>query len=121
MVDDLSFKLQIVPCPVVRQSDGLALSSRNALLSAKERVTAANIYRILNESRSLGLTVQETHDYVVKEIDSISGLKVQYFSIVDGDSLADVTSWDEAQSIVGCITVFCGTKPIRLIDHIRYK
>ena len=121
MVDDLGFKLQIVPCPVVRQSDGLALSSRNALLSAKERVTAANIYRILNESRSLGLTVQETHDYVVKEIDSISGLKVQYFSIVDGDSLADVTSWDEAQSIVGCITVFCGTKPIRLIDHIRYK
>ena len=121
MVDDLGFKLQIVPCPVVRQSDGLALSSRNALLSAKERVTAANIYRILNESRSLGLTVQQTHDYVVKEIDSISGLKVQYFSIVDGDSLADVTSWDEAQSIVGCITVFCGTKPIRLIDHIRYK
>lgn len=121
MVDDLGFRLQIVPCPVVRQSDGLALSSRNALLSAKERVTAANIYRILNESRSLGLTVQQTHDYVVKKIDSIPGLKVQYFSIVDGDSLTDVTSWDEAQSIVGCITVFCGKKPIRLIDHIRYK
>jgi pantoate--beta-alanine ligase len=121
MVDDLGFRLQIVPCPVVRQSDGLALSSRNALLSAKERVTAANIYRILNESRSLGLTVQQTHDYVVKKIDSIPGLKVQYFSIVDGDRLADVTSWDEAQSIVGCITVFCGKKPIRLIDHIRYK
>ncbi|MCR5849945.1 MAG: pantoate--beta-alanine ligase [Bacteroidaceae bacterium] len=121
MVDDLGFKLQIVPCPVVRQSDGLALSSRNTLLSDEERVTAANIYRILDKSRSLGLTVQETHDYVVGEINSIPGLTVQYFSIVDGDSLADVTSWDEAPSVVGCITVFCGTKPIRLIDHIRYK
>ena len=120
MVEDLGFKLQIVPCPVVRQDDGLALSSRNTLLTKKERVTAANIYRILNESRSLGLTVQQTHDYVVDEINKIPGLEVQYFSIVDGDSLADVNSWDDAQSIVGCITVFCGSKPIRLIDHIRY-
>ena len=121
MVDDLGFKLQIIPCPVVRQSDGLAMSSRNTLLSPEERKTAANIYRILNESRSLGLTVQQTHDYVVNEINSIPALEVQYFSIVDGDTLADVTSWDDAPSIVGCITVFCGTKPIRLIDHIRYK
>ena len=120
MVEDLGFKLQIVPCPVVRQEDGLALSSRNTLLTKKERVTAANIYRILNESRSLGLTVQQTHDYVVDEINKIPGLEVQYFSIVDGDSLADVNSWDDAQSVVGCITVFCGPKPIRLIDHIRY-
>ena len=121
MVDDLGFKLEIVPCPVVRQSDGLALSSRNALLSDEERKTAANIYRIMNKSRSLGLSVQQTHDYVVDAINDIDGLEVQYFSIVDGDSLADVTSWDDAPGIVGCITVFCGTKPIRLIDHIRYK
>lgn len=121
MVDDLGFKLEIVPCPVVRQSDGLAMSSRNTLLTDQERTTAANIYRIMNESRSLGLTVQQTHDYVVDAINSIDGLEVQYFSIVDGDSLADVSSWDDAPSIVGCITVFCGTKPIRLIDHIKYK
>lgn len=121
MVEDLGFKVEIVPCPVVRQSDGLALSSRNALLSDDERVTAANIYRIMSESRSLGLTVQQTHDWVVEGINSIDGLQVQYFSIVDGDSLADVASWDDAPSIVGCITVFCGKKPIRLIDHIRYK
>ena len=121
MVEDLGFKLEIVPCPVVRQSDGLALSSRNSLLSAEERVIAANIYRIMKESCLLGLSVQQTHDYVVEEINKIDGLEVQYFSIVDGDSLADVFSWDDAPSIVGCITVFCGTKPIRLIDHIRYK
>ena len=121
MVDDLGFKLEIVPCPVVRQSDGLAMSSRNTLLTDQERATAANIYRIMNESRSLGLSVQQTHDYVVDGINAIDGLEVQYFSIVDGDTLADVSSWDDVPSIVGCITVFCGAKPIRLIDHIRYK
>ena len=121
MVDDLGFKLEIVPCPVVRQEDGLALSSRNALLTEEERKIASNIYRIMKESRTLGLSVQQTHDYVVNEINSIDGLEVQYFSIVDGDTLADVTSWGDAPSIVGCITVFCGTKPIRLIDHIKYK
>lgn len=121
MVADLGFGLEIVPCSVIRQSDGLAMSSRNTLLSDEERQTAANIYRVLNESRTLGLTVQQTHDYVVNEIDAIPMLEVQYFNIVDGDTLADVSSWDEAQSVVGCITVFCGEKPIRLIDHIRYK
>ena len=121
MVDDLGFKLEIVPCPVVRQSDGLAMSSRNTLLTDQERATAANIYRIMKESRTLGLSVQQTHDYVVDGINGIDGLEVQYFSIVDGDTLAEVSSWDDAPSIVGCITVFCGTKPIRLIDHIRYK
>ncbi|MBO5887533.1 MAG: pantoate--beta-alanine ligase [Bacteroidaceae bacterium] len=121
MVADLGFGLEIVPCPVIRQSDGLAMSSRNTLLSDEERQTAAHIYRVLNESRTLGLTVQQTHDYVVNEIDAIPMLEVQYFNIVDGDTLADVSSWDEAQSVVGCITVFCGEKPIRLIDHIRYK
>lgn len=121
MVADLGFGLEIVPCPVIRQADGLAMSSRNTLLSDEERQTAANIYRVLNESRTLGLSVQQTHDYVVKEIDAIPMLEVQYFNIVDGDTLADVSSWDEAQSIVGCITVFCGEKPIRLIDHIKYK
>lgn len=121
MVADLGFGLEIVPCPVIRQSDGLAMSSRNTLLSDEERQKAANIYRVLNESRTLGLTVQQTHDYVVNEIDAIPMLEVQYFNIVDGDTLADVSSWDEAHSVVGCITVFCGEKPIRLIDHIRYK
>ena len=75
----------------------------------------------MKESLSLNAMVSETHDYVVDNINAIEGLEVQYFSIVDGDTLADITSWEDAESIVGCITVFCGSKPIRLIDHIRYK
>lgn len=121
MVADLGFRLEIVPCPVVRQEDGLALSSRNALLTEDERKVASGIFRVMDVSRSLGLTVEQTHDFVVAAINAIAGLQVQYFSIVDGDTLEDVASWSDADSIVGCITVFCGTKPIRLIDHIRYK
>ena len=121
MVDDLKFDLQIVPCPVIREESGLAMSSRNMLLTLEERELAANIYRVLKESRTLGLSVPETLHYVVNELDAIPGLKVQYYSIVDGYTLADVASWDEAESVVGCITVFCGETPIRLIDHIRYK
>ena len=121
MATDLGFKLAIIPCPVIREESGLAMSSRNTLLTDAERAIAANIYRVMKESRDLNAEVSETHDYVVDNINAIDGLEVQYFSIVDGDTLEDVSSWKDAESIVGCITVFCGSKPIRLIDHIRYK
>lgn len=122
MVDDLKFRVQIVPCPVIRDESGLARSSRNTLLSEDERVLAANIYRVMKQSVPMAetATVAEVHDYVVNAINAIDGLEVQYYSIVDGHTLADVTRWDDADHIVGCITVYCGKAPIRLIDHIRY-
>ncbi len=121
MVDDLGFNVQIVPCPVIREESGLALSSRNTLLNDNERAIAANIYKILRQSLTLKKDVKETLDFVVNNINAIAGLEVQYYSIVDGNTLADVYSWKESESIVGCITVFCGSQPVRLIDHIRYK
>ena len=123
MVEDLGFKLQIVPCPVVREESGLAMSSRNSLLTPAERVLAAEIYRTLAASRDFAAahSVVETLQYVVSRINAHEGLRVEYYSIVDGRSLADVATWDESDFIVGCITVYCGTKPIRLIDHIHYK
>lgn len=121
MVEDLELPVEIVPCPVIREESGLAMSSRNTLLTPDERELAANIYRILHESTTLHQSVSATHDFVVQAIDAIDGLEVQYYNIVDGKSLADVSSWDESDDIVGCITVFCGHTPIRLIDHIRYK
>lgn len=121
MADDLGFKMDIISCPVIREKSGLAMSSRNTLLTDKERAIAANIYKVLKESTTLGLDVKQTHDFVVEQINSVDGLEVQYFSIVDGETLIDIPSWQSADSIVGCITVFCGSKPIRLIDHIRYK
>lgn len=123
MVDDLGLGLEIVPCPVIREESGLAKSSRNTLLTDAERATAANIYRAMHDSLALmaGHTVKEVHDYVVGRINSVPCLKVQYFSIVDGETLSDIRAWDEAPTVVGCITVYCGEKPIRLIDHIKYK
>ena len=121
MVEDLKMDINIVAGPVIREESGLARSSRNTLLSDEERQLAAHIYRVLSESRKKQISLAETHDFVVREIDAIEGLKVQYFSIVDGLTLADVSTWDDAESVVGCITVYCGAVPIRLIDHIRYK
>lgn len=121
MTEDLGFRVNIVACPVIREANGLAMSSRNTLLAPEEREIAPNIFRLLNESKSLGLSVRETKEWVEAQINSISGLEVEYYSIVDGDTLAGVLDWEDAPSIVGCITVYCGKTPIRLIDHIRYK
>lgn len=121
MVEDLKFRVNIVPCPVIRETSGLAMSSRNTLLAPEESEIAPNIYRILKESTKLGLGVAETKKWVIDQLNNISGLEVEYYSIVDGDTLADITCWEEKASVVGCITVYCGKTPIRLIDHIRYK
>ena len=123
MVEDLGFSLEIVPCPVVREEGGLAMSSRNTLLTAEERQTANQIYQTLRKSKELMAekSVASLHDWVVETINAVSGLEVQYYSIVDGKTLVDVRDWNESDDIVGCITVFCGSQPIRLIDHIRYK
>lgn len=121
MAEDLNFRVNIVPCPVIREEDGLAMSSRNTLLSPDEKKIATNIYRILLESKDLGLNVRDTQDWVINHINEIEGLEVEYYSIVDGDTLADICNWEDALHVVGCITVYCGKTPIRLIDHIRYK
>lgn len=115
--------LKIVECPIVRENDGLAMSSRNSLLTKEERAIAPNIYRVLKESVEYAKshTVEETHDKVVADINAVDGLEVEYFEIVDGNTLLDVKNWDDSDYVVGCITVYCGKTPIRLIDHIKYK
>lgn len=122
MVRHLGIKVQIVECPIVREDDGLAKSSRNTLLSPDERAIVPAIYKVLKASVDYARThtVQETHDRVVSDINSVDGLDVEYFSIVDGNTLLDIQSWDDTDYPVGCITVYCGKTPIRLIDHIKY-
>ena len=122
MVADLGFKLQIVPCPVVREDSGLALSSRNSLLSPEEHAIAPQIYAALKASCDFARShsVQLTREYVEARVNAVPGLRIEYYSIVDAATLADVNDWSEAAEVVGCITVYCGSKPIRLIDHIHY-
>lgn len=123
MVKHLQLNVEIVECEIVRDADGLARSSRNTLLSAEERAIAPRIYEALKNSLTFAKhhTLTETHDKVVSDINSVEGLDVEYFSIVDGNTLQDVANWEDSSYVVGCITVFCGKTPIRLIDHIKYK
>ncbi len=123
MVADQKFKLEICPCPIVREADGLALSSRNTLLTAEERKIAVNISRTLFESQEYAKshTLEETKQFVISTINAIDKLEVEYYEIVDGTSLKSLNTWDDSDYIVGCITVYCGDTPIRLIDNIKYK
>ena len=123
MVKLLRLNVKIVECPIIRDNDGLARSSRNILLSTDERQIAPHIYETLKNSikYSKTHTVEETHNQVINQINSINGLNVEYFEIVDGNTLQNVNNWNDSDYIVGCITVYCGARPVRLIDHIKYK
>lgn len=123
MVADQKYPLEICPCPIVRETDGLALSSRNTLLSEAERKIALNISKTLFESLEYAKThtLTETKYWVINTINAIEGLEVQYYEIVDGKSLSSLNDWRDSDYIVGCITVFCGSIPVRLIDNIKYK
>ena len=121
MVRQEGFKLEIVGCPIVREQDGLALSSRNALLTDGQRHTALAISQSLFASVAYAKshTLAETKQMVEEAIAATEGLELEYYEVVNGDTLQPVSSWDDAPYIVGCITVYCGK--VRLIDNIRYK
>lgn len=121
MVKEMHFDIEIVGCPVERAESGLALSSRNALLSSDERKLAASIYQVLDGSRAFAFEtgVTDTQKAVVNAINQHDGLEVEYFDIVDGHTLQTVHFWEDSDYIVGCITVYCGK--VRLIDHIDFK
>ena len=121
MVRRMNYPLEIVGCPIVREADGLALSSRNARLSAEERKNALKISQALFESRTFAAshTVAETQKFVEDAIAVAPGLRLEYFELVDGNTLQKITNWEDTSYAVGCITVFCGE--VRLIDNIKYK
>ena len=121
MVKQMNFPLEIVGCPIVRESDGLALSSRNARLSEEERLQALSISKTLFQSKEYAAThtVEETQKFVEDGIAAAEGLELEYFELVDGTTLQKISTWDETNYAVGCITVYCGE--VRLIDNIKYK
>jgi len=121
MVASEGIDVEIVACPIKRADDGLALSSRNALLNGKQRAIAPSINAALAAGVEYSHThgVRETHREVVDRINAVEGLETEYFEIVDGRTLLPVDEWEESPYIVGCITVFCGK--VRLIDNIRFR
>ncbi len=120
MVKQLQIPVQINACPIVREADGLALSSRNTRLTPELRAKAPKIARAMCESLELAKTksVKEVHDYVVNTLNADPDLEVEYYEIVDGNSLQAIQDWKDTDYAVGCITVYCGE--VRLIDNIKY-
>ena len=120
MVKQLQIPVQINACPIVREADGLALSSRNTRLTPALRQKAPLIARTLQESKALAATksVREVIDYVVNTLNVDPDLEVEYYEIVDGDSLVAIQDWKDTSYAVGCVTVYCGE--VRLIDNIKY-
>ena len=121
MVAQSGFPLEIVECGIVRGDDGLALSSRNALLDAAHRAAAPDICRALRlgAERAAGMTPAELADFVTRETERSGLLEVIYFQLVDALTMQQVAAWDESERIQGCIAVQAGA--VRLIDNIRIK
>lgn len=121
MVKQLNIPVKINACPILREDDGLALSSRNVRLTPEQRQKAPLIARTLKESTNFaaGKSVQEVIDYVVNTINADPVMWVEYYEIVDGNTMESIKNWSDTDYAVGCITVYCGE--VRLIDNIKYK
>lgn len=120
MVEIEGFDLEIVACPIKREADGLAMSSRNVRLTPEQRLIAPAIHRTLEGSLSWSAdhTVEQTKRYVIDELNSLPQLEVEYYEIVDGKTMQPISDWTETTEPVGCVTVYCGN--VRLIDNIKY-
>lgn len=120
MVEQLQLPVEIVPCRIVREPSGLAMSSRNGLLSDEERKNAASISKTLFDAQQLKdeKSVQELTKWVTEKINNNPFLTVEYFEIVDDGQLQPIENWDEKNAKIGCAAVFCGK--IRLIDNVMF-
>ncbi|MFZ4455844.1 MAG: pantoate--beta-alanine ligase [Bacteroidales bacterium] len=120
MTKQLGYSLEIVRCSIVREADGLAMSSRNARLTPEQRKNAVEISQALFKSRTFAAekSVAEVIDFVKTTIDAVPDLKTEYFDIVDARTLQSISDWSETPEPIGCVAVFCGV--VRLIDNVSY-
>lgn len=121
MVKEYNYPIKIIGCPIIREDDGLAMSSRNLLLTPEHRKIVPIIANSLFDSRNFAKekSVSEVIQIVIQRIENNSDLKVEYFEICDGNTLQEINNWNETEYAVGCIAVFAGK--IRLIDNITYR
>lgn len=113
--------MEIIPCPIVREPDGLAMSSRNMRLSAAGRSKAPLIYKTLQEARKMAQNhdVATVKKWVTDTLKSIEGFEPEYFEIASGETLLPVNQWDEANTVMGFVVVWL--EGVRLIDNIELR
>ncbi len=116
-----NYNIEIIACPIVREANGLAMSSRNELLTKEQRENASFIAETLTKYQNYTskYNIEDFKNKLIEEINSNPFLEVEYFDIVDDTELQQIKSWDEENKKVGCIAVFCGK--VRLIDNIYYS
>ena len=121
MVKQLNMGVEIVECPIIRDADGLALSSRNTLLTPAHRTAAPHIYEVISQcaNKAKELSPAELTAWVTEQVEANELLKVIYFQAVDALTMQQVATWDESKRVQGCIAVQAGE--IRLIDNIKIK
>lgn len=121
MVKDYNYPVEIVPCAIVRESDGLAMSSRNMLLEPDKRKAAPFIYKTLQQISNMvfSKTPNEVKEFVIKEFEKNSELELEYFEIVDDINLQPILKFSSEIASSACIAVFAGK--IRLIDNIQFN
>lgn len=124
VVADKQLDITIVGCPIKRYDDGLAISSRNALLTKEAREVAPKIHAVLEESKSLKgtLSPRELEKWVTDKLNEEPLFEVEYYSICDAITLQPLQQWSDTDQAQGCITCYDGTidNRVRLIDNIAY-
>jgi len=119
LVEMEKIPVQIIGCPIVREPDGLAMSSRNRLLNEKERKTAPFIYKTLQEAkrRRDHICANPLRQMIINRFEGNEHFKLEYFDIVDDKTLQPINAWNNKVGTVACVAVWLGN--VRLIDNIR--
>jgi len=120
LVNQLNMNINIIPCDIVREKDGLAMSSRNQRLTKEQRKIAPLIYQTLKKAvkKSTDSSVNEVKNYVESEINKGNEMELEYFEVADGDSFNLIGHFEKNKNIMGFIVVNLGN--VRLIDNIQF-
>ncbi|MDI1356554.1 MAG: pantoate--beta-alanine ligase [bacterium] len=118
LVKQMNSTVQIVPCPILREPDGLAMSSRNALLNAEERMVAGYLPEIMSATKKLALSssITAAKMFLAAELQKMPGIRLEYYEICDADTLLPIASISPDKSCISLIAAFVGK--IRLIDNL---
>jgi pantoate--beta-alanine ligase len=120
MVKDYNYPVEIIPCSIVREPDGLAMSSRNMLLEPEKRSAAPHIYQTLKQILPLAKlqSPEKIKEFVSTQFKTNANLELEYFEIIDDETLQPISKFDNTTACSACIAVFAGK--IRLIDNIQF-